>query len=146
MNSKQSLKIREQLLSWYDMHQRRMPWRAVTEAQKDPYKTWLSEIMLQQTTVTAVIPYFLKFIKKWPTVQDLAGAELDEVLGAWQGWAIMRGRVICINAPMLLRMSMIVFSRKSLKRSKSFLGLVIIRRLLFAQLRLICPQMLLMVT
>jgi len=85
MNSKQSLKIREQLLSWYDMHQRRMPWRAVTEAQKDPYKTWLSEIMLQQTTVTAVIPYFLKFIKKWPTVQDLAGAELDEVLGAWAG-------------------------------------------------------------
>lgn len=70
------------LLEWYGTAKRELPWR--TEI-KNPYHTWLSEIMLQQTTVATVIPYFHEFIKRWPTVQDLALASLDEVLTQWQG-------------------------------------------------------------
>src|SRR5665213_1777838 len=73
------------LLSWYDKHRRVLPWRAPAGKTQDPYRVWLSEIMLQQTTVQAVGPYFLKFLKKWPTVKALARAEQDEVLGAWAG-------------------------------------------------------------
>lgn len=72
----------DQLLTWYDKAQRTLPWR--TE-QKNPYHTWLSEIMLQQTTVATVIPYFHRFIEQWPTVQDLASASLDDILTEWQG-------------------------------------------------------------
>ncbi len=72
----------EKLLSWYDHAQRKLPWRSKV---KNPYHTWLSEIMLQQTTVATVIPYFNKFLEKWPTVQDLATSSLDEVLVTWQG-------------------------------------------------------------
>jgi A/G-specific adenine glycosylase len=72
----------DQLLTWYDKAQRTLPWR--TE-EKNPYHTWLSEIMLQQTTVATVIPYFHRFIGRWPTVQDLANASLDDVLTEWQG-------------------------------------------------------------
>src|SRR5438477_13170479 len=72
----------EKLLTWYDKAQRELPWRKKT---KNPYHTWLSEVMLQQTTVATVIPYFQAFIEKWPTVQDLAAASLDEVLVKWQG-------------------------------------------------------------
>lgn len=74
-----------QLLDWYDRHRRRMPWRALPGDKPDPYHVWLSEIMLQQTTVVTVGPYFEKFIGRWPTVEDLAAAELDEVLQAWAG-------------------------------------------------------------
>ena len=73
------------LLRWYDRHRRVMPWRALPGAQPDPYAVWLSEIMLQQTTVAAVGPYFEAFVARWPTVHALAGAALDEVLHAWQG-------------------------------------------------------------
>jgi len=70
------------LLTWYDKEQRSLPWRTMI---KNPYHTWLSEIMLQQTTVGTVIPYFNRFINKWPRVEDLAAASLDEVLTEWQG-------------------------------------------------------------
>ena len=73
------------LLAWYDRHRRVLPWRAPKGQVQDPYKVWLSEIMLQQTTVQAVGPYFAKFLKKWPTVKALARAERDDVLGAWAG-------------------------------------------------------------
>jgi len=73
------------LLAWYDMHRRDLPWRARSGAVADPYGVWLSEIMLQQTTVTTVIPYYRHFLARWPTVGDLAAADLDEVLHAWQG-------------------------------------------------------------
>lgn len=73
------------LLAWYAENRRAMPWRALPGQAADPYRVWLSEIMLQQTTVTAVIPYFLKFVGRWPTVRDLAAAPLDEVLAAWAG-------------------------------------------------------------
>jgi len=75
----------ETLLAWYDRHRRNLPWRAPSGAKPDPYHVWLSEIMLQQTTVAAVGPYFESFLRRWPSVTDLAAAELDEVLHAWQG-------------------------------------------------------------
>ena len=73
------------LLAWYDRHRRAMPWRALPGETADPYHVWLSEIMLQQTTVAAVGPYFERFVGRWPAVADLAAADLDEVLHAWQG-------------------------------------------------------------
>ncbi len=73
------------LLAWYDRHRRVMPWRAAAGRRPDPYHVWLSEIMLQQTTVAAVGPYFEKFLALWPRVQDLAAAPLDAVLTAWAG-------------------------------------------------------------
>lgn len=73
------------LLTWYDAHARRLPWRALPGETADPYAVWLSEIMLQQTTVATVGPYFQKFLAKWPRVGDLAGADIDEVMHAWAG-------------------------------------------------------------
>jgi A/G-specific adenine glycosylase len=72
------------LLAWYDSQGRVLPWR-VKGGRADPYRVWLSEIMLQQTTVAAVKDYFLKFVAAWPGVSDLAAAELDDVLRAWAG-------------------------------------------------------------
>lgn len=74
--------LSDKLLVWYDAHARDLPWRLTTP---DPYKTWLSEIMLQQTTVAAVKEYYLNFIKLWPTVHDLAAAETEDVMKAWAG-------------------------------------------------------------
>jgi len=73
------------LLRWYDRHRRRMPWRALPGEQPDPYRVWLSEIMLQQTTVAAVIPYFERFVLRFPTVEALAAAEDGAVMEAWAG-------------------------------------------------------------
>ncbi len=73
------------LLSWYDRHRRVLPWRALPGETPDPYKVWLSEIMLQQTTVAAVGPYFQAFLARWPTVRDLAAAPIEELLAAWAG-------------------------------------------------------------
>ncbi|MCG8507996.1 MAG: A/G-specific adenine glycosylase [Rhodospirillales bacterium] len=73
------------LLRWYDQHRRDLPWRAGSGETPDPYQVWLSEIMLQQTTVETVKSYFREFLRRWPTVQALAEAELDEVLHCWQG-------------------------------------------------------------
>lgn len=75
----------DRLLGWYDGHRRRLPWRAEPGEAPDPYRVWLSEIMLQQTTVATVGPYFESFLARWPTVDALAAAELDDVLHAWQG-------------------------------------------------------------
>ncbi len=73
------------LLDWYDRHRRRLPWRALPGEAVDPYRVWLSEIMLQQTTVATVGPYFARFLERWPSIETLAAAKLDEVLHAWQG-------------------------------------------------------------
>lgn len=85
VTAKRALILQEKLLGWYDRHRRIMPWRAMPGALPDPYQVWLSEIMLQQTTVTAVKPYFENFIARWPTVADLAAADLDAVLQGWAG-------------------------------------------------------------
>lgn len=74
-----------QLLAWYDANARVLPWRARPGQVADPYRVWLSEIMLQQTTVQAVKAYFEKFVGLWPTVEALAAAPLDDVLRAWAG-------------------------------------------------------------
>lgn len=73
------------LLSWYDRHRRKLPWRALPGKQADPYAVWLSEIMLQQTTVAAVKPYYETFLALWPTVGDLAAAPVEDVMKAWAG-------------------------------------------------------------
>ncbi|WP_194477328.1 A/G-specific adenine glycosylase [Bradyrhizobium sp. CCBAU 53338] len=73
------------LLQWYDRHRRRLPWRAAPGEASDPYCVWLSEIMLQQTTVKAVGPYFEKFVARWPDVTALGSASLDDVLRMWAG-------------------------------------------------------------
>jgi A/G-specific adenine glycosylase len=73
------------LLAWYDRHRRVLPWRAPAGERTAPYAVWLSEIMLQQTTIAAVIPYFLRFLDRWPTVAHLAAAPLDDVLTEWAG-------------------------------------------------------------
>jgi A/G-specific adenine glycosylase len=77
--------IRAALLDWYDAHRRDLPWRVKPGRKPDPYAVWLSEIMLQQTTVATVGPYFGDFMARWPTVEALAAAHLDDVLVAWQG-------------------------------------------------------------
>src|SRR5262245_27801644 len=73
------------LLAWYDRHRRTLPWRAARGDKPDPYHVWLSEIMLQQTTVRAVAPYYARFLARWPTVESLATAPLEEVLKTWAG-------------------------------------------------------------
>ncbi len=78
------------LLHWYDRHHRVLPWRVSPSEQAsgikpDPYRVWLSEIMLQQTTVEAVKSYFVKFVERWPTVQAMAKASEDDILRAWAG-------------------------------------------------------------
>ena len=78
------------LLAWYDRHARRLPWRTAPAERRagvkpDPYRVWLSEIMLQQTNVTTVKPYFEAFLGKWPTVGDLAAASTEDVMKAWAG-------------------------------------------------------------
>src|SRR3977135_1569298 len=66
------------LLAWYDRHRRTLPWRPRPGEPADPYRVWLSEIMLQQTTVAAVAPYYLAFLKRWPTVKGLEAAAVAE--------------------------------------------------------------------
>ena len=79
------MRLSTKLLKWYDRHRRDLPWRAPPGVRPDPYRVWLSEIMLQQTTVPTVVPYFRAFLARWPTVADLAAADLDDVLAAWAG-------------------------------------------------------------
>src|SRR5581483_10121809 len=73
------------LLAWYDRHARVLPWRTRPGHRADPYRVWLSEIMLQQTTVKAAAPYFARFLWQWPTIAALAKADLEDVLRAWAG-------------------------------------------------------------
>ena len=77
--------ISESLLSWYDQNARCLPWRKFGKDKQDPYKVWISEIMLQQTTVPVVVPYFNSFIKRWPTNQELSQASLSEIQKIWTG-------------------------------------------------------------
>jgi A/G-specific adenine glycosylase len=73
------------LLAWYDRHRRKLPWRPLPGVSADPYRVWLSEIMLQQTGVKWVAPYFERFVARWPSVNDLGRASLDDVLRMWAG-------------------------------------------------------------
>jgi len=90
------------LLAWYDAHARDLPWRARPgDPAPDPYRVWLSEVMLQQTTVAAVKPYFAAFTRRWPTVAALAAAPEAEVMAAWAGlgyYSRARNLVKCARA------------------------------------------------
>lgn len=95
--------IRSALLGWYDVHARTLVWRAPpgSRARPDPYRVWLSEVMLQQTTTPHATPYFLKFTERWPTVSDLAAAEDADVMAAWAGlgyYARARNLLACARA------------------------------------------------
>ena len=83
--TRQIINISDQLLTWYDLHQRKLPWRAVGDEVPDPYRVWLSEIMLQQTQIITVVPYFNRFIKLWPGIKNLADADINNVLREWAG-------------------------------------------------------------
>ncbi len=87
------------LLAWYDSHARVLPWRSPPGAPPpDPYRVWLSEVMLQQTTTAAVVPYFARFTHRWPSVQALAAADESEVMAAWAGlgyYARARNLIAC---------------------------------------------------
>lgn len=94
------------LLDWYDRHARVMPWRVPPDQKQagvrpDPYRVWLSEVMLQQTTVAAVREYFRRFTERWPTVADLAAAQDADVMGEWAGlgyYARARNLLACARA------------------------------------------------
>lgn len=77
--------LQASVLAWYDANRRDLPWRARPGEQPDPYHVWLSEVMLQQTTVATVRGRYARFLERWPTVQELAAAPLDDVLHEWQG-------------------------------------------------------------
>src|SRR5512143_3766999 len=80
------MRLAEALLSWYDQHRRDLPWRRTS----DPYKIWLSEVMLQQTRVETVLPFYSRFTERFPTVEDLAQADLEVVLALWSGLGYYR--------------------------------------------------------
>jgi A/G-specific adenine glycosylase len=81
MKNREVYRFRKNLMGWYDKYQRSLPWRKTS----NPYHVWVSEVMLQQTQVNTVIPYYLKFIRRFPDVQTLARADLRQVLKAWEG-------------------------------------------------------------
>jgi A/G-specific adenine glycosylase len=99
-------RIRARLLAWYDANARDLPWRTGPAAgaagvRSDPYRVWLSEVMLQQTTVPHAAPYFLTFTRRWPTVSDLAGEDDGAVMAAWAGlgyYARARNLLACARA------------------------------------------------
>jgi A/G-specific adenine glycosylase len=98
--------LRAALLAWYDAQARDLPWRTGPAAGKagqrsDPYRVWLSEVMLQQTTVPHATPYFLSFTQRWPTVSDLAAVEDGDLMAAWAGlgyYARARNLLACARA------------------------------------------------
>lgn len=85
ITQKEIAEYRGKILDWYDEYGRELPWRYKNGKPANPYHVWLSEIMCQQTTVQAVMPYYTKFLSTWPTVQDLANADNDDVMAAWAG-------------------------------------------------------------
>ncbi len=113
----QASQFSAQVLDWYDKYGRKtLPW----QINKTPYKVWLSEVMLQQTQVTTVIPYFERFMARFPTVTDLANAPLDEVLHLWTGLGYYAVRVICIKRRNRWRRFTVENSRKLLPKSPRY--------------------------
>ena len=103
----------EKLLAWYDRAARELPWRVPpgSAACPDPYRIWLSEVMLQQTTVAAVLGYFETFVTRWPTVADLAAAPDAEVMAAWAGlgyYARARNLVACARVVVVIVVEVLV--------------------------------------
>ena len=116
----QASQFSAQVLDWYDKYGRKtLPW----QIDKTPYKVWLSEVMLQQTQVATVIPYFERFMARFPTVTDLANAPLDEVLHLWTGLGYYaRARNLHKAAQQVATLQRPVNSRKPLKKSRPVTG------------------------
>ena len=93
MNNVNYIEDQKNLIAWYQKNKRVLPWRA----SQDPYKIWISEVMLQQTTVTAVIPYYEKFLKRFPTVQKLALQQSKMFTKCGQGLDTILARAIYIS-------------------------------------------------
>jgi len=92
------IRAAKRLLDYYDQHQRLLPWRVPPGETPDPYRVWLSEVMLQQTTVATIIPRFRRFLERWPTIEALAAAPPEEVLSEWAGlgyYARARNLIAC---------------------------------------------------
>lgn len=110
--------VSEILLDWYDRHARDLPWRAPPGTPApEPYRVWLSEVMLQQTTVAAVKPYFAAFTERWPTVEALAAAPEEDVMAAWAGlgyYSRARNLVKCARA--VVELGSFPSSEKDLRR------------------------------
>ena len=99
-SSIQRSRFRKKLLAWYGLHRRDLPWRA----NRDPYRVWLSEIMLQQTRVAAVIEHYREFLRRFPTVEKLAAAREASVLAAWSGLGYYRrARMMQAAAKVIVR-------------------------------------------
>lgn len=102
MEARAGTEIARDLLAWYDQAARALPWRKRPgEGRQEPYRVWLSEVMLQQTTVAAVGPYYAKFLERWPTVEALAAADDTAVMAAWAGlgyYARARNLLACARA------------------------------------------------
>ena len=94
--------VSQRLLEWYDRSARTLPWRSPPgKPPPTPYRVWLSEVMLQQTTTAAVAPYYTRFLERWPTVEALAAAEDADVMAAWAGlgyYARARNLLACARA------------------------------------------------
>ncbi len=100
MNNRRLASIRRELLEWYRRSARPLPWRATT----DPYAIWVSEIMLQQTQVATVLPYYIRFLERFPTIAALAAATEEEVLSAWSGLGYYRrARSLLAGARIMVR-------------------------------------------
>src|SRR5208337_1850708 len=96
----ETTKFRRRLLAWYDQHRRDLPWRA----NRDPYRVWLSEIMLQQTRVAAVLEHYHELLRRFPTVKKLAAAREASVLAAWSGLGYYRrARMLHAAAKVVVR-------------------------------------------
>src|SRR6185295_9606118 len=76
----------DEVLAWFDRHRRDLPWRRTS----DPYQIWISEVMLQQTRVETVLPFYTRFLERFPSVEELARAEVEEVLALWSGLGYYR--------------------------------------------------------
>lgn len=96
------MSVASRLLAWYDRHARILPWRAAPgEPPPEPYRVWLSEVMLQQTTTAHAAPYFARFVERWPSVEALAAAREEEVMAAWAGlgyYSRARNLIACARA------------------------------------------------
>ena len=91
----------KKMLDWYSINKRDLPWRK--KENKNFYRIWISEIMLQQTQVSVVIPYYNRFILKWPTLEDFYDAKLDEILFLWQGMGYYKRAENLYKAKQLLK-------------------------------------------
>src|SRR3954469_10192921 len=86
LSEAQTANFRKRLLAWFDVHKRDLPWRRTN----DPYRIWVSEIMLQQTRVAAVLDHYAEFLRRFPTVADLAKSPESDVLAVWSGLGYYR--------------------------------------------------------